>query len=193
MDPDPAITVEPLTLEEFERLPGEEDYRLELVRGRLVREPGPSFRHGRIVVRLCRALDERAEANGWGAVVADVWFLLEKDPPTVRLPDVAFLAEVPPEEDADSLSLLAPDLAVEVLSPSNRASEIQGKVLDYLSAGTRLVWVVDPHTRSVTAYRSGRDACVLTVGDVLDGEEVLPGLELAVGALFRGLGSSAER
>lgn len=184
MDRDGPTTVETLTLEEFERIPEEEGYRVELVRGRLVRESGPGFRHGRIVVRLAHRLESYTIASGKGAVVTEVRFLLEEDPPTVRLPDLAFLAEVPPDEDVDSYSLPSPDLAVEVLSPSNRATEIQDKVLGYLAAGTRLVWVVDPDTRSVTVYRSCQDANVLTAEGILDGGDTLPGFEMSVAELF---------
>ena len=79
---------------------------------------------------------------------------------------------------------IAPDLAVEVLSPSNTATGIQEKVWEYLRAGTRLVWVVDPDTRSVTAYRSQQDVQLLAQTDVLDGADVLPGFRHEVSKVF---------
>lgn len=79
---------------------------------------------------------------------------------------------------------MAPDLAVEVVSPSNTAAEIREKVLEYLACGSRLVWVVDPATRSVSAYRSRTEIRLLTEGDVLEGADVLPGFRLAITELF---------
>jgi Uma2 family endonuclease len=79
---------------------------------------------------------------------------------------------------------MAPDLAVEILSPSNSASDVQEKVLEYLAAGSRLVWIVDPARRTVTVYKSARDIRILGAGEALTGEEVLPGFRLPLAALF---------
>ncbi len=79
---------------------------------------------------------------------------------------------------------MAPDLAVEVVSPSHRASEMQEKALDYLDAGAALVWVVDPSQRSVTVYRSPGDIRILREGELLEGGEVLPDLRISLGELF---------
>ncbi|MFW6080236.1 MAG: Uma2 family endonuclease, partial [Gemmatimonadota bacterium] len=83
---------ETYTLDEFLRLPEEDAYRIELVRGRLVREPRPAPRHARVLMRISRLLDEHAEATGRGVVLPDAGFVLEDRPPTVRGPDVAFVA-----------------------------------------------------------------------------------------------------
>ena len=77
-----------------------------------------------------------------------------------------------------------PDLAVEVLSPSERAGTIRAKVADYLDAGTRLVWLVDPDARTVTVYRSLLSPRILSVEQRLDGEEVLPGLSVELSEIF---------
>jgi len=113
-------------------------------------------------------------------------FQLSADPPTVRVPDVAFVSttRLAEHEADDPFLTAAPDLAVEVLSPSNSASEIQRKIFDYLDAGARLIWVVDPATRTVTVYRARYDIRVLGVGQVLDRTSVVPGLEVEVAALF---------
>jgi Uma2 family endonuclease len=79
---------------------------------------------------------------------------------------------------------MPPDLAVEVLSPSNSAVEIHEKVVDYLTAGTRLIWVVDPHTRTVIVYGSRDESRLLTLGDDLEGGEILPGFRIAIADLF---------
>jgi Uma2 family endonuclease len=78
----------------------------------------------------------------------------------------------------------APDLAVEVLSPSNRWRDVREKVADLLAAGTRLVWVIDPPRRKVTVYRALLAPHVLGPTDILDGEDVVPGFSLPVSALF---------
>ena len=79
---------------------------------------------------------------------------------------------------------LTPDLAVEVLSPSNRLRDVREKVADLLAAGTRLVWVVDPRRKKVTAYRALLAPRALEEADRLDGEDVVPGFSLPVSALF---------
>ena len=81
----------------------------------------------------------------------------------------------------------APDLAVEILSPSNRSAEIHAKVADYLAAGARLCWVVDPEQRRVAVYREILSPKYLAPADMLDGGDVLPGLEIKVGSLFEAL------
>jgi Uma2 family endonuclease len=179
-------TVEILTIEEFMELPEEDGYRLELVRGHLVREPGPGPRHGLILVTLSRTLDSFARERGLGYTLGDAGFVLGLEPPTVRIPDISFVRRerVPPEGLSETFWRMAPDIAVEILSPSNSAGAIQEKVLEYLSAGACLVWVVDPKTESVTAYRPSGDIRLLRGNDVLDGEDVLPGFRLALPDLF---------
>lgn len=187
MIPEPAHIVEPLTIEEFARLPEDDGYRGELVRGRVVRDQLPGARHGWLAGRLHEALAAWARESGHGIAAIETGFVLEDDPrPTVRGPDVAFIAaeRLPPGGIPAGFWRFAPDLAVEVVSPSNSATEIQAKVLDYLAAGSRLVWVVDPATASVTVYRSRRDVRVATAGDALEDDEVLPGFRLGIEELF---------
>lgn len=186
MDSRSPATVEPLTLEEYASLPEEDESIVELVRGRLVREPRPGARHGEIAGRIFYALETFVRERGGGAVAFEAGFLLVEDPPTVRGPDVAFIASerLPPGETPKGFWPLAPDLVVEVLSPSNRTTAVLEKVLEYLSAGTRLVWVVDPETESVMTYPSPEGVRVLTRGDVLDCGELLRGFRLDVAELF---------
>lgn len=110
----------------------------------------------------------------------------------MRLPDIAFLAGTPPRENPDAFSRRAPDLAIEVLSPSNSAAEILEMVADYLRSGSRLVWVLDPRAASVTIYRPRGDVRVVEVGDLLEGEDVLPGLRVEVADLFEVGGGFAD-
>ena len=176
-----------LTLEEFERLPEENGYRLELSAGRVVKEPPPGAIHGWVSRNLLLPLGRYAEEHSLGLVTFQTGFLLTAEPPTVREPDLAFLARehLPSEGPPRGFWTMAPDLAVEVVSPSNTATEIREKVLQYLRAGSRLVWVVDPDTRSVAAYRSRQDVQLLTENDVLDGADVVPGFRLDVSEIFQ--------
>jgi Uma2 family endonuclease len=171
-------------------MPEEDAYRVELVRGRIVREPPPAEAHGWLSSELGWAIRSFAREHDLGIVVTNTSFLLHVDPPTVRLPDAAFIAKE--SLPAGGLSLkkfwrVAPHLAVEVLSPSNTALEIQEKVLEYLECGTRLVWVVDPASRCVTVYRSREDIRLLKEQDVLEGDDVLPGFRLQLAELFEPL------
>ena len=176
-----------LTADEFWELPEEEGYRLELSRGRVVREPAPGMRHGQVAGRLYRRLWRHVEREGRGLVFFDTAFALTADLRTVRVPDVAFLSQdrIPEGGLSDRFGEGAPDLAVEVVSPSNRASEIQRKALEYLDAGARLVWVVDPAERTVAVYRSRSDIRILGDQDVLEGDPVISDLRMPVGELFR--------
>ena len=181
-----GIVDDVISLEEFERMPEEDAYRVELVRGRVVRDQLPGARHAHLTIKLAGRIDAYASERGLGVTLAEVGCVLSVDPPTVRGPDIAFLAaeRVPPEGLPAGFWRSAPDLAVEIVSPSSRAAEIREKVLEYLAAGSRLVWVVDPATRSVATYRSREDIRLLTEGDVLEGGDVLPGFRLSVSELF---------
>lgn len=176
-----------LTIEEFQRLP-DEDCRTELVRGVVVREPPAGFEHGRHASRIGYHLRRYVEEHPVGEVCgAETGFILSTDPPTVRAPDAAFVAaaRIPPG-GVQGFFPGAPDLAVEVVSPSNSASDIQAKVFDYLDAGARLVWVVYPETRTVAVHRTRAEARFLTDADALDGGDALPGFRLEVARLFEG-------
>jgi Uma2 family endonuclease len=174
-----------LTLEEFEQLPSD-GYRYELVRGRLVREPQPTEEHGWLQVRLGAWLSEFVERHRLGLVMGPAGYVLEEEPPTVRGPDLSFVAaaRLTGGYPARKFRHAAPDLAVEIVSPSNRASELNEKVVQYLDAGSRMVWVVDPVAATVMCYRSASDVRLLRLGEELDGGEVLPGFRLPLSRLF---------
>ncbi|MGH7571153.1 MAG: Uma2 family endonuclease [Gemmatimonadota bacterium] len=175
-----------LTIEEFERLPDDES-RNELVRGRLVREPPAGMDHGWLGNYLAFLITDFVLEHDLGKVFnADTGFVLFDEPPTVRAPDVAFVSRdrLPPPKESLGFGRLAPDLAIEIVSPSNRAVEILDKVEDYLEAGTRLVWVVEPRRRSVTVYRSRTEIQLLREEDALDGVDVLPGFSVTVAEIF---------
>jgi Uma2 family endonuclease len=174
-----------LTLKQYEQLPEDDRYQEELVRGRLVREPKPATLHSLVQLRVGRLVDEFVERHGLGLTFVEAGFILSDDPPTVRAPDVSFVArDRAYGYPSDRLGRTPPDLAVEIVSPSNRASALQEKVLDYFDAHVRLVWVIDPSSRTVTVYRSPSDIRVLRDAEELDGGDVLPGFRLPLAALF---------
>ena len=177
---------EPLTAEQFAALPDDSADALELVRGRVVREPPPAAEHGLLAARLCVRLGGFVERSGLGAVLAGTGFLLATGPDTVRAPDLAFVAtsRIPAAGLRGGYWRLAPDLAVEIRSPSNSPLEIQEKVLEYLQAGTRMVWVVDPERRAVVVYRSAHAVRTVPAGGSLEGEDVVPGFSLPLAELF---------
>lgn len=116
---------------------------------------------------------------------AETGFFVERDPDTVKAPDFAFVSyERLPDPLPEGYVPLVPDLAVETRSPSDTAREVAEKMEERLAAGVRLVWVIEPKKRTITTYRAGRPPLVLSVGDTLDGEDVLPGLAVPVARIF---------
>ena len=174
------------TAEELRHLPAT-GRRLELVKGRVYEMPPPGARHGSVAMRIGSLLNTYVLGNLLGrAFAAETGFILRRDPDTVRAPDASFVAEdrLPDGELPIGYLELAPDLAVEVVSPSDTAREIQEKVSDWLRAGTRLVWVIYPATRSATVYRSLDDTEELSEGSNLEGDDVIPGFACNLSELF---------
>ncbi|MGH2534936.1 MAG: Uma2 family endonuclease [Thermomicrobiales bacterium] len=116
----------------------------------------------------------------------DGGFFLTWNPDTVRAPDVAFVRRerIPPGLDLRAFFPGAPDLAVEVLSSSNTRREIERKIHHYLAAGTTLIWIANPLRQTVEVVRPDQDRRLLQTGDVLDGQEVVPGFRLPVADIF---------
>lgn len=160
--------------------------RTELLRGRLiVREPA-GYRHGEVAMRLGVLVGSYVYQHRLGRVfAAETGFTLERNPDTVRAPDVAFirndrLLDPPPRGFAE----IAPDFAAEVLSPDDRPGEVLAKVADWLKAGARLVWVVDPIREHARVYRADGSEAFVSMGEALDGEDVFPGFSCSVALLF---------
>jgi Uma2 family endonuclease len=181
-----ASTSHLLTAEEFSRLPGDGCHRYELVKGKVVKEPPPGIEHGDLALRLGRFLQQYVDEHRLGLVTVESGFVLERGPDTVRGPDVAFVstARLPPPQARRGYGAMAPDLVVEVVSPSDRASKVEAKAREYLAAGSRLVCVVGPPTRSVAVYRPDGSSRLLRESDPLDGEDVLPGFRRRVAHTF---------
>lgn len=168
---------------EMPEVPGKQ---FELVRGELVEMPGAGAVHTVIARLVFRLLDGFVVANGIGEVFQDgLSYILQRDPDIVRTPDVSFVAgeRVPADWPAGFLPL-APDLAVEVVSPYDRAEDVHAKTRDYLEGGTRLVWVLWPSTSTVSVRGADGMARELGPDDELDGGDVLPGFRVRVGDLF---------
>ncbi len=160
----------------------------ELVRGEL-RELAPTVpEHGFVELRLGARLMTFVEERRLGVVVTgEVGFVLTTtDPATVRAADVAFIsAEKLPEGALPRLlPRFAPDLVAEIISPNDAYSDVMEKVDDWLNAGVKVVWVVEPASRRVVVHRKGASLRVLEAEDILSGEDVLPGFECKVAEIF---------
>lgn len=176
----------PITIEQFEAMPREDEYRIELVRGFVVREPRPGTHHGVVAAEVAYRLAAFVKEHRLGTVIGDAGFVLEQTPPSVRGPDAAFVstARIPADAPRRGFWCLGPDLAVEVLSPWNRPRAVREKLAQYFAAGTRVAWVVDPFKETVTVHEPGQQTRTFAASDVLAGEPVLPGFEVRVAELF---------
>ena len=160
--------------------------RCELVSGELITMSPTGFEHGVIAGRVYGYLFIFVQQNQLGLVTAaETGFQIGHDPDTVRAPDVGFIrAERVPLVRTRGFFQGAPDLAVEVVSPSDRAGDLLAKVRDWLSAGCRSVWVVDPTSQTISIYRGAHEPAMLTSADVLADELVLPDFRLPVTQIF---------
>lgn len=173
-----------VTAEELFNMPNQG--RCELIRGELRMMAPAGWDHGRILVNISTRLDTfvRERKLGW-VLGAETGFLLKTNPDTVRAPDVAFIARerIPSDREQSVFFPGPPDLAVEVVSPSDRYSDVDDKVTDWLDAGCRMVIVVNPRKRTVAVHRGG-SIQVLRETDVLEGGDVVPGWTLPLAAIF---------
>ena len=178
-------TTKSMTAEDLAALP-DDGYRYELVSGGLVRMPPPGFRHSRVVYAFTLLLGGHVDEQGLGVVGNECGFRLSRDPDHIRAPDIYFLRadRVPPEEGQDGYLDLAPDLAVEVLSPSDSLDSLAPKVHGYLAAGARQVLVLDPRHRTVTAFGPHHPGRTLTEDEDLDLDEVVHTFRVRVADLI---------
>ena len=181
-----AVQTRLITAEEFGRIPFH-DKHVELVKGAVVEMPPAGHFHGGVGEEISWRLGAFVHQNELGQVyLAETGFVLSRNPDTVRAPDISFVAaaRVAQQKRQEGFFDGAPDLAVEVVSPYETDSEVQEKVLEFLDAGTRLVWVVRPRFKTVTVHRSPTDVSVLTHQDRLEGEQVIPGFAIPLGEIF---------
>ncbi|MGH7429075.1 MAG: Uma2 family endonuclease [Candidatus Methylomirabilaceae bacterium] len=162
------------------------DKQVELLRGVLVVREPPGYLHGEITARLTKALIDYTDAHDLGRVLAgDPGFKLATNPDTVRGPDVAFVRrERLPHPAPSGYAAFAPDLVVEVLSPGDRPGDVLAKVGDWLSAGTGLVWVIDPERRLARIYRSDGSETLVTADGALNGEDPVPGFSCTLATIL---------
>src|SRR5690348_6672812 len=131
---------------------------IELVRGALVVHEPPSTRHGRVAARLSYLLADHVYRHQFGEVIQDAGFQIESDPDTVRAPDIAFVSAARVDQiPLTGFARFAPDLAAEVVSPNDRPGELLAKAGQWLDAGARVVWVIDPLRAHAVIYRETGD------------------------------------
>lgn len=163
--------------------------RYDLIRGELFHMPPAGGEHGELEILIALELGGFVRKHQLGrSFGSSAGFTLFREPDTVLSPDFAFVRtdRLPPREQRVGFVPVAPDLVVEIISPSERAGMITRKVSEYLSAGVLAIWLIHPGRRSVTIHTQDQDVVVLTVDDELDGGDVLPGFRLPVADIFAG-------
>jgi Uma2 family endonuclease len=180
-----ALATRPITFEEFAAMP-EGLARRVLVRGEVIENMPPGGVHGSIAVEMATWLKLWSREHSTGYVGVESGFVLERNPDTVRAPDVSFvqIERIPASGIPEGFWQLAPDLAVEVVSPSESAEDVREKVRDYLRAGTPLVWVIYPRTRELIEHTNDGLARSRSGSDVLENATILPGFSCRVETLF---------
>ena len=176
----------PISFEDAARLDPDEQ-PADLVAGRLVPVTKNTLRHGRILIKVGTVLEEFASRNpGWYVVGGDAGCKLAHDPDTLRGPDVAILREdrVPAGRGAEGWLEGGPEVAVEIVGDGQSVAQLVKKALEYLRAGSKAVWVLDPDERSVVVITSGASLRLIEHDGTLDGGDALPGFSCTVSRFF---------
>jgi Uma2 family endonuclease len=183
-----GTTTKLMTGEEFcdwVQQPGQSDRWFELVRGEVIELPPPAQPHGILNANIARILGNHAFQRRKGFVASDSGVLLDRDPDTVRGPDVAYYESAKTFREAHpKYGEIPPRLAVEILSPNDRANQVMRKITDYLQGGVALVWVVDPEAETVTIYQPDKTPRTRLRDQEITGEDVLPGFSCKVADFF---------
>lgn len=177
-----------ITADEFFRMPEPPDgSKQELVQGEVVTMPPTGFRHGSVQHYIAFQLEMFLQVHKLGTITVESGVRTERDPDSVRGPDVAFWSKerIPLNEKPVGYPEVAADLCVEVMSPSDRVSQLRRKASEYLNHGVRLVWIVDPEDQTVTIYRQPGEGRVLSDNAEITGEDVLPGFQCKIGEFFQ--------
>ena len=174
---------------QMQRQPGNADKNFELLDGELIEMSPTNYPHGRLAARIARYLEEFAETRQLGEACVEVGFYPSNDRRTLLSPDVAFITTARlPDGNAYAFVGFMPDLAVEIMSPSNTYAELRRKIAIYLENGTLLVWIVNPMEHQTEVFRSTQDGKIeveiVDIDGSLFGEDVLPGFELEMRQLF---------
>lgn len=159
----------------------------ELVRGKVIAMSPAGAWHGSVAAKIITKLSVFNEIHQLGEVFSsETGFIAARNPDTVPAPDAMFLSKkrMPSEGISSAYLSVVPDLAVEVISPSETVFDAGKKAEEYLVAGVAMVWVVDPRARSARVFHSGRAMLELNESQTLSGEEILPGFQLALKSIF---------
>jgi Uma2 family endonuclease len=171
-----------MTAEELLEMP-DDGMLHELVNGELTTMSPAGEKHGRITMRIAIHLGQYVAAHQLGDVFSsDTGFILTRNPDTVRAPDVPFVSKARALDERGFFPG-APDLAVEVLSPNDRYGEVEEKIVEYLSAGTQVVIVIDP-IREIAWIHTSKERIQLAIDDLLEAPDVVPGWSLPLRELF---------
>ena len=176
-----------MTAEELMELPHGEGFRYELINGELEKTMAAGNPHGRITMRLAGPLSEFIWTHDLGEIfAAETGFQLTFDPDTVLAPDVSFISKQRLEQVGETERFWpgAPDLVVEVLSPSDRLGKVNKKTSLWLGYGAKQVWVVNPKDRTVRIHRSATDITTFSGSDDLEAQDLLPGFRLSLDRIF---------
>ena len=179
-------TTRPVTAEELLAMP-DDGCRYELIEGKLVKMAAAGFKHGRYAGDFVVLLGSYVRSHRMGVVLtAEAGFRLASEPDTVRVPDAAFLSRERIEElgEPDGFWTGAPDLALEVKSPSDTCAQVERKALVWIEAGCRAVVTLDPQREMARVYRPQAGAVTLTENDTLEIDDVVPGWRLPLRELF---------
>ena len=180
---------------EWVSLPENRDLYVELERGEIAEMPPPGKYHGFVCGNVAGILRNYAIARGRGYVCTnDAGLIVERDPDTVRGPDVTFYDDAQTADDMErQFATEPPLLAVEVQSPNDRVNRTVLRISQMLQLGVRLIWVVDPETRDVSVYRPGKDPSLAQESQDLTGEDILPDFRCRVADFFGVPGKEAGK
>lgn len=178
-----------------ERVGFDDDSLYEIVRGERREKPPMGMLQTWVASTLLAILDDFVRNHRLGKVIGETLFILDRSTDLKRRPDLAFVSRErwprgpQPTADWD----VVPDVAVEVISPTNTAKEVFDKIDEYFVAGVRLVWVVYCEQQRIYVYHSPEDVHVLGRDGTLEGEDVIPGFRLPLAKLFEDLDESGEK
>jgi Uma2 family endonuclease len=183
-----SIEQKRLTAEDLWKMPEVPGKRYELVDGELLEMPGAGGQHMTMMVLIFKLIEAFVIEHDLGIAYPDgLAYIIARNPDRVRIPDVSFVTHdrVPEAGPPEGFWPVAPNLAVEIVSPNDSAGELHYKVRDYLTSGVEMVWVVWPKSQVVSVHTPGAAGRELELHDELDGGDLLPGFRIPVSTLFR--------
>jgi Uma2 family endonuclease len=159
----------------------------ELYLGRLIPMSPTGRRHGNLQSRIAKALVLQGEDNGHGSAHTEVGVLISRNPDTVVGPDASFVTarQQPIRESPEGYLVTVPELVVEIRSKNDTAAYLDRKVTDYLKAGVKVAWIVDPDANTVVEHRSGVSPKTFSTSDTLACDDIIPGFRLTLAELFK--------